>query len=90
VVSINSYNNGPHELATILPITSKYRSYLWYIELKPEDSGLQKISYVITDQVRTLSLERFHGSAVGNIDYRTLAAIEFRLRSLLGLLDYSI
>lgn len=85
VVSANTYNAGPYQLVVIVPLTSKYHPFSWFVELKPEHSGLSKTSYVITNQIRTVSLERFIGKPIGSIDSTYMSAIEFRLRALLAL-----
>lgn len=83
VVSPNTFNQGPSELAVVIPITSKYKNLSWLVPLESEDSGLPVRSYIIGNQVRTVSLKRFSGSCLGNAPARVLIQVEQRLRILL-------
>ena len=85
VVSVESFNKGPANLAVILPITSKFRSLSWLVEINPPEGGLLNRSYIISNQLRTVSTQRFIGNCLGFVSPITLAKIEQRLRILLNL-----
>lgn len=84
VVSNNILNHGPSGLVTIVPITTKSRPIRSFLRIDPPEGGLQKPSYVICDQVRTISTERF-SRRFGTVNAATLREVEGRLRFLLSL-----
>lgn len=85
VISPTTFNQGPAELAVIVPITAKYKTFPWLVGVVPEDSGLPVKSYIICNQIRTVSINRFSGSCLGNISSHVLTLVEQRLRILLGI-----
>lgn len=82
IISADSYNQGPAGLAVVLPITSRSRELYWYVALGVE-SGLDKKSYVMCDQIRSVSLARFAPSCLGFVSDYVLHQIEERLKILL-------
>lgn len=85
VISADTFNKGPAELAVIVPITSKFRPLSWLVEITPPEGGLKTVSYVISNQLRTVSLRRFSGSCLGKIGTRTFREVEQRILFLLNL-----
>ena len=84
VVSVDTINNCPADLVIILPITTTWRSIPSHIELNPPDGGLNKVSFVKCDQIRTVSKNRFKRK-LGNISDTTMQKIEEVLRTILSL-----
>lgn len=84
ILSVQQFNMGPAKLAVILPLTSHYRALSWLVPLEPPEGGVVKRSYIICNQLRTVSLERFSGS-VGVIENATMEQVEIRIKMLLGL-----
>lgn len=84
VVSSDAFNGSPAGLVTVLPITSRERRMASRIPLLPPEGGLSVASWVITEQVRTVSTERL-GRRLGSVHPETLAAVSDALRLLLGL-----
>ncbi len=82
VISANTYNHGCAGLAVIMPITSCYRELYWNVSINPPEGGLNKKSYVICDQVRSLSLMRFSTKWLGFVNDYTMEQIEERLKVL--------
>lgn len=58
VMSASAFNAGPQRLTMVLPITRARRPYPYRIELRPEESGLPDVNYLICDQLRTVTLDR--------------------------------
>jgi len=56
IVSVDAFNNGASDLLIILPLTTKKKSIPCHIEVKAE--GLKQTSYIMCDQIRTISKER--------------------------------
>jgi mRNA-degrading endonuclease toxin of MazEF toxin-antitoxin module len=50
-----------------------------------EDGGVREESFAMTDQVRAVSRDRLVGDPWGRVSTGVIAAIEERLRLLLGL-----
>ena len=85
VLSADTWNAGPGRLVTVLPITSKDRPGIpSRIVVNPPEGGLTMPSWVIGEQVRTISADRL-GRRLGVIRPVTLRAVEDVVRMLLGL-----
>lgn len=85
IVSPTTFNQGPSELVVVLPLTSKYRSLSWFIALEAKECGLPVRSYIICNQVRTVSIERISGHCLGTVSTHVIAQVESRLRILLNI-----
>jgi mRNA interferase MazF len=68
----------------VVPMTTKARPLRSFLKVEPPEGGVQKTSYVICDQVRTISTERL-GRPFGAVSGKTLVEVERRVRSLLDL-----
>jgi mRNA interferase MazF len=84
VASNNVFNCGPGELVTVVPITSKFRPIRAYLRINPPEGGLPQTSYIICDQIRTISRERL-SKRFGVVSKQTLTEVEERLKFLLAL-----
>ena len=84
IVSHDGFNHGPGGLVTVVPITSTRRPIRSYLPVEPPEGGLQNTSYLICNQVRTISKERL-GKRFGRISLATMTEVEWRLKSLLDL-----
>ena len=85
VMSPELFNQGPAELVVIVPITSTFRQISWFIQIDPPEGGLIKRSYIMCNQIRTVSIDRFQGNRLGSLYSKTMHHIENRLRILLNL-----
>ena len=86
VISADTYNQGCADLVIVMPITSRQRDLYWYVSLSPMEGGLDKQSYIICDQVRNLSVQRFSTKMLGIVSDYTMDQIEERLKVLFYLL----
>lgn len=84
VVSNDIFNRGPTDLVTIVPLTTKARPVRTFLRIAPPEGGLNQISYIICDQIRTVAKERF-GKRLGAISPPIMAEVDRRLRFLLDL-----
>ncbi len=82
VISANAYNQGGAGLAVIMPITSRFRELYWQVQISSAEAGLDKKSYIICDQVRNVSLQRFSSKCLGFVSDYTLEHVEKRLKVL--------
>ena len=85
IISNNLFNSGPADLVVVLPITSRYRKLSWLVEILPPNGGLKLTSYVISNQIRTVSKKRLSKKALGKLTQETLSIIVSRLQILLDI-----
>jgi mRNA interferase MazF len=84
IVSADIFNAGPAQLVVVCPITSRHRQIPSHVTVMPPEGGLRVASYVICEQIRTVSTERLM-SRLGELGPASMSAIEERLRILLDL-----
>ena len=84
VVSVNRFNQGPAELAIVLPVTSSDRRIPTHIRVEPREGGLKRRCFVMCEAVRCVSTRRFI-EKWGRISHPTQEAVEDVLRILLDL-----
>lgn len=84
VLSVDSFNSGPAELVSVLPVTSALRGIPSHVEVRPPEGGLDARSSILADQVRTIARERLVRRA-GVVTVTTLRRVEEVVRILLGL-----
>lgn len=85
VISNDTFNRGPANLHVVLPITSKNRNNPLHIALELHEGGLEKESFILCDQIRTVSRQRFKGKSFGTVTEETLASVEYILSILLNI-----
>ncbi len=61
-------------------------SFLFRVEVKPQDSGLREASTVMLDQLRTISQERLR-EPIGRVPPSVMAEVDRAMHISLGLLD---
>ena len=84
VISEDLFNQGPAGLVVVLPLTSTDRGIPMHVPIDPPEGGLKNRSVILCDSVRSISKERLTRHW-GYISPVTLAAVEDRLRILMGL-----
>ncbi len=84
VVSVDVINNGPGELVSVVPISSKFYGLRSHVELEPGTSGLDHVSYARCDQIRTISTRRLSARR-GEASQDELHDISQALRFILDL-----
>jgi len=84
VISVDSFNSSAADLIVILPISKAFRGIPLHIEIKPKEGGLDRISYIMCDQIRTISKDRLD-QKLGRVNPNTLRTVEDRLKILLKL-----
>lgn len=84
VVSNEKLNPERSGLITILPITTRERALRTRVALRPPEGGVRKPSWVIGEQIRTISVERV-SSAWGFVTDSTMADVDRVLQLLLRL-----
>ena len=81
IVASNDYLETVDALAIGIPVTSKDRDWPNHVPLRG-DTGLEKPSFAMTEQVGAISRERIFAVA-GRVDDETLASIAVYLRDFL-------
>lgn len=84
VLSVDSFNSGPAELVTVLPVTSAVRPIPSHVEVRAPEGGLESRSAILADQVRTIARERLIRRS-GAVSRTTMGRVEEVVRFLLGL-----
>jgi mRNA interferase MazF len=84
IVSSDIYNHGPAGLVTVVPMTTKGRPIRSFLRVDPPEAGLPKTSFLICEQVRTISGDRL-GRRFGAVSAATMTEVEMRLKFLLDL-----
>jgi mRNA interferase MazF len=84
VISVDTFSHGPAGLVVLVPLTTRERGIPLHVRVEPRTTGLREVSFAKCEDVRSVSRERLL-QRVGQVPDETLAAIEDRLRMLLGL-----
>ena len=84
VVSADGFNRGPAQKLIAVPITTRYRSIPSHVRVEPPEGGLKSTSFVICEDMRSISKLRLQGRW-GRASAATVQAVEARLRMLLQL-----
>lgn len=84
IVSANTFNAGPAELVTVIALTSKDKRIPLHVPIRSPEGGLKVNSFVLTEQIRTVSKERLF-KRIGAVSDATLSKVEEMMRMLLDL-----
>jgi mRNA interferase MazF len=84
IVSTDSFNRIPIELAVVVPCTTTDRGVRLHVRIDPPDGGLRKRSFAMTEQVRCLSTRRFR-ARLGRLGDARMNEVEAALREVLDL-----
>ncbi len=84
IVSTDVLNHGPSGLVTVIPVTTRGRPLRSYLQIVPPEGGLTQTSFIICDQVRTISTQRL-GKCYGAVSAETLEQAVMRLKFLLDI-----
>ncbi len=86
VISHDSFNHGPADLHVVLPMTSKNKANNPFrVPLKWYQGRSDIESFVLCDQIRTVSRQRFKGKSIGTVAQETIELVEAMLSILLNL-----
>lgn len=84
VVSVNKFNHSRAELVVIVPVTTTDKRIPSHVKIAKGEAGLTEDSYAMTEAIRCISRDRLI-KPFGTVEAETLAAVEERLRIILGL-----
>jgi mRNA interferase MazF len=84
IVSDDRWNALRPPVYMVAPLTLRSRGGPLHVLVQPPEGNLAVVSYVLCEQLRAASWQRF-GRYVGTVAPATLAAVEQRVRRLLAL-----
>ncbi|HEX8690391.1 MAG TPA: type II toxin-antitoxin system PemK/MazF family toxin [Solirubrobacterales bacterium] len=84
LVSINPMNNSAARMAIGVPLTTTDRGSELHVRLDPPEGGLSRISFVMPEMVRSISMDRLR-RRLGFASPDTLEAVSKRVGILIGL-----
>jgi len=84
IISVNTFNHGPADLVVVLPVTSRAKGIPFHVPLAPPEGGVRQPGFIQCEDVRSVSRARLR-ERWGAVSPDTLAAVEDRLRILMGL-----
>jgi mRNA interferase MazF len=84
IISVDTFNHGPAELIVVIPLTSKRKGIPLHVRISPPEGGLTMDSYAKCEDLRSVSKIRL-SRKLGRVNADTVAAVEDRLRILIGL-----
>lgn len=84
MISVNPFNHGPADLVVVLPVTTVAKGIPFHVPVKPPEAGLRQLSFIKCEDVRSVSRARLR-ERWGSVEAQTMAAVEDRLRILIGL-----
>lgn len=84
IVSDDQFNHSSSKLCTLVPLTSKNKYNPLHVFIEPVGK-LHKPSYIMCDQIRIVSLQRFSGSCWAFVGNEILVEVEYALKVLLNL-----
>lgn len=84
IVSVDEFNRSPSGLVVVLPMTTKPKGVSLHVPVEPNEGGLRLRSFIKCEDIRSVARERLR-ERWGWVSTDTLAAVERRLRLLLGL-----
>ncbi len=84
VLSDNLFNHGPAKLVVVLPITSKNREVPLRVPIAPPEGGLNVVSYIMPEMIRSISVERLI-RCMGTAGPPQMELVEAHVCAVLGL-----
>ncbi len=85
VISSTLFNQGPADLAIIVPLTTKNSHNPLHIQINPPEGGITTSSFIMCEQIHSVSLQRFLGQSLGIVSTLTLEAVQETLKILINI-----
>jgi len=84
VISVDEFNSCAADLVVVIPITSKNKNIPLHVQIPPDGSGLDKLSFAKPEDIRSIAKERLI-KQIGQIPKEKLQELEEKVKTLLGL-----
>lgn len=85
IISDDTFNHGPAHLHIVLPMTSKNKNHPFHIPVQWFEGGSDVNSFILCDQIRTISRQRLTGKRLGIVTPETVESVEKIMTILLDL-----
>ncbi len=85
IISDDLFNRGRSGLAMVVPLTTRERNIPSHVMIMPPEGGIRLRSFIKCEDLRSVSIERLVEGPWGSLPQEKIAAVETRLRFLLGL-----
>ena len=83
MISDDPYNYGPAQKHIVLPVTSRDKGIPYHLTIAPPEGGLRLGSYVMCDDIRSVSRERLI-ERLGKVSAPIMRSVRDCLETLLG------
>jgi mRNA interferase MazF len=84
VVSTDLLHAIPSRLVIVVPISTRERRVRAHVPIQPPEGGLSHPSFAMTEQLRTVSVDRLQ-RRLGRVEVATIDAVMKRIRWFLDL-----
>lgn len=84
IISVDLFNYGPAGLVVAIPLTTRDKGIPFHVKLVPPEGGVKSTSFIKCEDLRSIAKERLI-EKWGAISPESMAAVEMRLKILLGL-----
>ncbi|RIK38848.1 MAG: growth inhibitor PemK [Chloroflexi bacterium] len=85
VISDDRYNYGQAGLVAIVPLTRIRRPNPFHVPISPPEGGITSASFILCDQIRTVSIDERFADKWGDVSPATLHTVEDRIKVFLKL-----
>ena len=75
VISNDPFNRTPHTFCILAPLTRINRDIPSHIPVHPPEGGLRDVSFVLCEQVKSLSVSRLH-RRLGTVEQSTVERVQ--------------
>lgn len=75
VISNDPFNRTPHTFCILAPLTRTDRGIPSHVPIQPPEGGLRDLSFVLCEQVKSLSVSRLH-RRLGSVDQATVERVQ--------------
>lgn len=82
VVSNDGFNRVPHELCMVVPVTGTNRGVRTHLPISAPEGGLDKLSFALCDQARSLSIRRLLRRR-GRVERTTVRSIQAMIAEII-------
>jgi len=79
VISNDRFNRTPHTFCILAPLTRTDRGIPAHVPILPPEGGLRDRSFVLCEQVKSLSVSRLH-RRLGTVDLSTVERVQTMVR----------
>ena len=75
IISNDLFNRTPHTFCILVPLSRTNRGIPSHVPVHPPEGGLRDVSFVLCEQVKSLSVSRLH-RRLGMVDQSTVERVQ--------------